>query len=217
MEKEKKREENDNKEKNKREDDMEKQREAKLAKLQNELQQKQHERIELARKQNMKVKHLMKIQPLFVKMEDKFVKEVELPLLEQKKKKLQEIRSFFKKPLDQKDINSHMKRYESEAEIKQTEREKKKMAIIREFNSRDNDIKTARVVEQEERLKEEEEEKLKERLKIQEKMNNYFSYVKEHVLEEEFSKVKTAKNSQKTRQKIPNLAASQSEKTLPTY
>jgi hypothetical protein len=35
-------------------------------------------------------------------------------------------------------------------------------------------------------------------------MNSYFTYVKESILEDEFSKVKTAKNSE-TRKKLPGL------------
>jgi hypothetical protein len=52
-----------------------------------------------------------------------------------------------------------MKRYESAAELKQTERDTRKAAMIKEFHSRDGQIKTARVVEQDERQKGEMEEK----------------------------------------------------------
>jgi hypothetical protein len=80
-------------------------------------------------------------------------------LLEQKKQKLKEIRNFFKQGNGPKDINQHMKRYESAAELKQTERDTRKAAMIKEFHSRDGQIKTARVVEQDERQKGELEEK----------------------------------------------------------
>lgn len=60
------------------------------------------------------MRQLRRNQPMHVKMEEKYKEEVEFPLLEQKKRKLEEIRQFFKKPLDIDGIAQHQRKYETE-------------------------------------------------------------------------------------------------------
>ena len=50
------------------------------------------------------LKALKSSQPLHIKLESQYHKEVEIPLLEVKKKKLEEIRNLYKEPIDYKDI-----------------------------------------------------------------------------------------------------------------
>ena len=48
---------------------------------------------------------------MFLKYEERFKQEVEMPILEEKKKQLEDIRNFFR-PMERRQIEEHAQRYE---------------------------------------------------------------------------------------------------------
>lgn len=58
--------------------------------------------------------------PLFLKYEERFKQEVEMPILEEKKKQLEDIRNFFR-PMERRQIEEHAQRYEQARQIKREE------------------------------------------------------------------------------------------------
>lgn len=56
------------------------------------------------------VKKVLKERPKYLEIEEKFIKEYEAPLLDQRKKQLQLVRDF-KKPLNGKDLLEHEMKY----------------------------------------------------------------------------------------------------------
>ncbi|CDW85561.1 UNKNOWN [Stylonychia lemnae] len=192
--------------------------------IQEALSKKEKERIEQKQQQDQALTKLFNHQPLHIKMEFQYKNEVELPLLEQKKKKLEEIRQFFKQPLDKKDISNHQKKYESEAEAKQREREKKKQQKLREFYERQQDIYESKYVEMDQKQKEEEEERMRERKLVKERMNEYFESIKDTIKirddnsakklkksdeqQSDLFKIKTLKHGAQSARGLPNLRSS---------
>lgn len=53
----------------------------------------------------------MKAKPLYMVIEDKYKESIEMPDLEQKKKRLQDLRNFYK-PITEMKIDKHQKDYE---------------------------------------------------------------------------------------------------------
>jgi hypothetical protein len=71
----------------------------------------------------IRVKDVLKHKPLYQVYEDNYKTEIEIPLLNDRKKKLEELRKFHA-PIASTDINNHAKAYE--VKKRETEAENKK-------------------------------------------------------------------------------------------
>eukprot|EP00347_Sterkiella_histriomuscorum_P021103 403335242 len=204
-----------NLEKEKQDNEKKEKKKKRFLEMQEILAKKERDRQEQKEKQDEELNKLFNYQPLHVKMESQYKNEVEMPLLEQKKKKLEEIRQFFKQPLDKQDIAQHMKKYENDAEQKQREREKRKQEMHKEFYQRDQNIHESKAVEDDLRRREEEEEKQQQRKQVQQRMNEYFESIKGTISFKDDSIIK--KNKHKNDYILPSkgLKGSQSARGLP--
>lgn len=107
--------------------------------------------------------------------------QVEEPIMEEKRKKLEEIKSLYKE-LDHSELDNHGRSYIRNVKIKQWEREQRKQQFVREFSEKGRDIQLGKIVEEEMRRKKEEEQKKSERREISKKMKDYYAAIKDTVL-----------------------------------
>lgn len=162
----------------------------------------------------VKIKDVKKSKPLYKQFEEKYQNEIEMPQLEQKKKQLEELRSFYK-PLDKKELTEHAQKYEHLKSTKLEEiRRSRELTVVEQRNHvkglRYKPSTGVRELDSQ-KVKMEEETLVEEKKKLVDKVNNYAKYVKEmywpKVSESkvmELQQIKENLGSQKVR-RVPNI------------
>eukprot|EP00347_Sterkiella_histriomuscorum_P008518 403344795 len=148
-----------------------------------QMKEKEEQRKKFRDETAVAVKQVMRAQPLYMVIEQKYKSEIELPELDQQKQKLKQLRSFYK-PVNELGIDKHKKNYEIQR--KQMENEIRKQRDLQSKSIREhvaqlrykphlNDFKDEEI----QRQMEEQEKVKEEKKRIQEKVGNYAKYVKE--------------------------------------
>eukprot|EP00830_Metopus_es_P012939 TRINITY_DN3032_c0_g1_i1.p1 TRINITY_DN3032_c0_g1~~TRINITY_DN3032_c0_g1_i1.p1 ORF type:complete len:617 (+),score=222.54 TRINITY_DN3032_c0_g1_i1:46-1896(+) len=121
---------------------------------------------------------------LYKKLEERYNQQVLMPLLEDKKKKLADLRNQYK-PVSKEELEEHRRKHELLMAEREENRKQEKKVKRKEEESLQSAIQklqtgvTERVVTFEAKAKEEKEKKKQEKLRKKEKMQNYASLVKE--------------------------------------
>ncbi|CAG9333214.1 unnamed protein product [Blepharisma stoltei] len=196
----------------------EEQYQSELERMQQKKLQRQRE-LEEIQKRKQEFEEIKKQKPLFVKIEEKFKSDIEMPELEKRKAELAKKRMLYQ-PIRQDQLSEHAKWYESlkQEQAQKTEKEitAKKLDFKVRSNSNLSTTWSVKIIEQEKQQKEAQNLANLERLKMIEKKTRYAEIVKEMFSPtiDKFKQQELQERIDKIKNPIPKRAAKTLENTV---